>query len=65
MTCEDCAQRRESEQAQLDAIQVSQIQTAEQVKWMVDTIEGLRQGFEAMMNSGGPLAMLKMMRSGK
>ena len=63
MTCEDCALNRESEQAQLDAIQVSQIQMAEQVQWMVETINGLRLGFEEMMKNGGPLAMIKMLRS--
>lgn len=62
MTCEDCAKRRETEQETLDEIRVSQIQMADNVKWMVETINGLRLGFENMMSVGGPLAMLKELR---
>lgn len=65
MTCEDCANRREEEREILDQILVSQTQSQAKLEWVVKTVEGLAKGFEDMMKAGGPLAMLKMLRSTK
>jgi hypothetical protein len=64
MTCEDCAQRKDAESAMLEEIRMSQLQSQAKLDWMVTTVEALMKGFQDMMSAGGPLAMLKMMRSG-
>ena len=65
MTCEDCAKKQEEIGETLDQIRVSQVQAAENLQWIVDTVNGLRMGFEQMMNAGGPLAMLKELRKSR
>lgn len=65
MTCKECAQSTDEMRETLDAIRVSQTQMQEQIKWIVETVAGLQQGFQNMMNAGGPIAMLKEMRRSK
>jgi len=49
--------------ATLDEIRTSQVQTQAKLDWVVETVNKLMEGFQGMMNAGGPLAMIKALRS--
>jgi hypothetical protein len=65
MTCEECGKSQDEIRETLDAIRVSQTQMQEQVNWIVTTVNGLQNGFQAMMSAGGPLQMIKELRRSK
>lgn len=65
MSCEDCAEFQGEIRESLDAVRTSQIQTQAKVDWIVETVTKLMEGFNGMINAGGPLAMLKELRKGK
>jgi hypothetical protein len=65
MTCEECAKSTDEMRETIDKILVSQTQMQAQVAWIVETVNGLKNGFEAMMKAGGPLQMIKELRKAK